>query len=133
MCVGWFGKEFNYGYCECGCAACQIKCLSKKEHDLKCQSRQQYEKSDEITKNHVAGLFCKESNQCRICSEIKFCSRLLRHIGGVCGKSRKCEACRREKEYPQKSLKYVLVPKLIWSKLYNLMLFPHGRVKCKYL
>lgn len=131
MCLGLYYIESHGGFCDCGCDACKQLSKSRDEHNLKCLGRQQWNRSDKITELHIAGVFCKKSNQCRICSKIKFYSRLLRHIGGVCGKSKKCEACQWKREFPTQSFKYSLNTGDIWKRLYNLMFYPHGK-KCRY-
>lgn len=54
-----------------------------------CQSCKDRALSEQITRNHQYGRFCKgnRNNQCSICAQIKWRIRLLFHAAGCCMKN----------------------------------------------
>lgn len=57
-----------------------------------CQSCKGQEVSEKIRQQHVPGKFCKKSNLCTYCSQVKYLIRCIRHVCG-CRCGRKCELC----------------------------------------
>ncbi len=58
-----------------------------------CQSCTDSTKSIKISRDHVVGKYCRLWQQCYVCSEIKFYTKLLRHYGGTCSNNTKCPVC----------------------------------------
>jgi hypothetical protein len=86
-----------------------------------CQSCKARNEADKISKEHVPGKFCKQSNNCNKCQHIKYLHRTLRHIGGTCNNSRRCEMCTNG-QFNDLSQKYLKTIKRTVIQLYFLML-----------